>query len=127
MPLSQNPIVEWPAELHHLLQGMQIATGTDSQRYGRIDIDVDRETLFLLNDFEARVRHRQVRLRLADNAEKCLLGEMNPLVGLGQRTIQPSTSAKSASAFTMSKMIAASIQHPRRKGWHTQNFCEQSF
>jgi hypothetical protein len=38
---------------------------------------------FLLNDFEARVRHRQVRLRLADNAEKCLLGEMNPLVGLG--------------------------------------------
>jgi hypothetical protein len=62
---------------------MQIATGTDGQRYGRIDIDVDRETLFLINDFEARARHRQVRLRLADNAEECLVGEMNPLVGLG--------------------------------------------
>jgi hypothetical protein len=83
MPLSQNPIVEWPAELHHLLQGMQIATGTEGQRYGRVDIDVDRETLFLINDFEARVRHRQVRLRLADNAEECRVGEMNPLVGLG--------------------------------------------
>jgi hypothetical protein len=83
MPLTQNPIVEWPAELHHLLQGMQIATGADGNRYGRIDIDVDRETLFLINDFEARVRHRQVRLRLADNAEECRVGEMNPLVGLG--------------------------------------------
>jgi hypothetical protein len=83
MPLSQNPIVEWPAEFHHLLQGMQIAIGADGKRYGRIDIDIDRETLFLINDFEARVRHRQVRLRLADNAEECLVGEMNPLVGLG--------------------------------------------
>ena len=45
------------------------------------DIDVDRETLFTLNEFEARVRHRQVRLRLADSAE-CLVGEMNVLVGL---------------------------------------------
>ena len=82
MPLSQNPIVEWPTELHRLLQGMQIATGADGNRYGRIDIDVDRETLFLLNEFEAHVRHRQVRLRRADSAE-CLVGEMNPLVGLG--------------------------------------------
>jgi hypothetical protein len=83
MPLSQNPIVEWPAELYPLLQGLQIATGTDGQRCGRVEIDVDRETLFRLNDFEARVRHRQVRLRLADRAEECLVGEMNPLVGLG--------------------------------------------
>jgi hypothetical protein len=82
MPLSQNPIVEWPAEFLHLLQGMQIATGADGNRYGRIDIDIDPEMLFLLNDFEARVRHRQVRLRLAGSAE-CLVGEMNPLVGLG--------------------------------------------
>jgi hypothetical protein len=64
MPLSQNPIVEWPAEFHHLLRGIQIAIGSDGNHYGRIDIDVDRETLFLINDFEARVRHRQVRLRL---------------------------------------------------------------
>ncbi len=83
MPFSQNPIVEWPAELYHLLQGLQIATGANGNRYGRLDVDVDRETLFLLNDFEARVRHRQVRLRLADRAEECLVGEMNPLVGLG--------------------------------------------
>ena len=82
MPLSQNPIVEWPAEFQHLLQGMRIAIGADGTRYGRIDIDIDRETLFLINEFEARVRHRQVRLRRADRAE-CLVGEMNPLVGLG--------------------------------------------
>ena len=82
MPLSQNLIVEWPAEFQHLLQGMQIAIRADGNRYGRIDIDIDRETLFLINEFEARVRHRQVRLRRADSAE-CLVGEMNPVVGLG--------------------------------------------
>ena len=82
MPLSQNPIVDWPTELQPLLQDMQIVSGPAGQRYGRIDIDVDRETLFLLNEFEARVRHRQVRVKLADGAE-CLVGEMNVLVGLG--------------------------------------------
>jgi hypothetical protein len=82
MPLSQNPIVEWPTELQPLLQDLQIATGANGKRYGRIDIDVASETLFLLNDFEARVRHRQVRLRLADRAD-CLVGEMNGLIGLG--------------------------------------------
>jgi hypothetical protein len=83
MPLSQNPIVEWPADLYHLLQGLQIAIGANGSRYGRLDVDVDRETLFLINDFEARVRQRRVRLRLTDNPEECLVGEMNPLVGLG--------------------------------------------
>jgi hypothetical protein len=82
LPLSQNPIVEWPAEFHYLLQGIQIAIGADDKRYGRLDMDIDRETLFLINDFEARVRHRQVRLRRADSAE-WIVGEMNPLVGLG--------------------------------------------
>jgi hypothetical protein len=94
MPLSQNPIVEWPAEFLHLLRGMQIAAGADGHRYGRIDIDVDPETLFLLNDFEARVRHRQVRLRLADGAE-CLVGETNPLVG-------PRGRGRSSSAYRQS-------------------------
>ena len=61
---------------------MQIITGPDGQRYGRLDIDVDRETLFLLNEFEARVRHRRVRLRPAESA-RCFVGEMNVLVGLG--------------------------------------------
>jgi hypothetical protein len=82
MPLTQNPIVEWPKELQYLLSGIEVATGGDGKRYGRIDIDIDPETLFHLNDFEARVRHRQVRLRSANSAE-CLVGEMNVLVGLG--------------------------------------------
>ncbi len=82
MPLTQNPIVEWPAELSDLLEGIEIATGPDGKRFGRIDVDVDRETLFLLNDFEARVRQRRVRLRLTENAEECLVGEMNQIVGL---------------------------------------------
>jgi hypothetical protein len=82
MPLTQNPMVEWPTEFRHLLRGLQIAIGPDGKRYDRLDVDVDLETLFGLNDFEARVRHRQVRLRLADEAE-CLVGEMNVLVGPG--------------------------------------------
>lgn len=82
MPHTQNPIVEWPTQFQQLLVGIQVATGGDGKRYGHIDIDIDPETLFLLNDFEARVRHRQVRLRPADSAG-CLLGEMNALVGLG--------------------------------------------
>src|SRR3712207_770288 len=82
MPLSQNPVVEWPTEYRHLLKDLQIATGPDGTRYGRLDLDVDSETLFELNDFEARVRHRQVRLRLADDAQ-CVVGGMNVLVGIG--------------------------------------------
>ena len=83
MPLSQNPIVEWPADLYPLLQDLQITPHAEGWRCGRADIDVDAETLFLLNDFEARVRHRRVRLRLATDTE-CLVGEMNVLVGLGE-------------------------------------------
>lgn len=82
MPLTQNPIVEWPPEFHHLLAGLEVATGGDGKRCGRVDIDIAPETLFLLNDFEARVRHRQVRLRAADGGG-CLVGEMNALIGLG--------------------------------------------
>jgi len=82
MPQSQNPIVEWPTELFHLLHGIRIASGEEGKRYGRIEVDVDPAILFHLNDFEARARHRQVRLRLAGEAE-CLIGEMNVVVGLG--------------------------------------------
>ncbi len=82
MPLSQNPTVEWPTELRHLLEGLRFATHPDGRRSCWVDMDVDAQTLLLLNDFEARVRHRQVRLRLATNAE-CQVGEMNVLVGLG--------------------------------------------
>jgi hypothetical protein len=52
MPLSQSPIVGWPAEYRHLLKNLQIATGPDGTRYGRLDLDVDSEILFGLNDFE---------------------------------------------------------------------------
>jgi hypothetical protein len=82
MPLSQNPIVEWPIEFQHLLQDLRIVADSDGRRNGCVDIDVNSETLCLLNEFEARVRHRQVRLRLAGPSE-CLVGEMNVLVGLG--------------------------------------------
>jgi hypothetical protein len=82
MPLSQNPIVEWPPELQHLLAGAQIAVGRESQRYCHVEVDVGRETLLHLNEFEARVRHRWVRLRLAGSPE-CTVGEMNALIGLG--------------------------------------------
>jgi hypothetical protein len=83
MPLSLNPIVEWPTNLYPLLQDLQITTHAEGRRCGKADIDVDAETLFLLNDFEARARHRRVRLRSANSTE-CLVGEMNVLVGLGE-------------------------------------------
>ncbi|MFL5530649.1 MAG: hypothetical protein ACJ8BC_01545 [Gemmatimonadales bacterium] len=83
MHLSQHPVVDWPAEFDHMIKGAQIAHGREGHRYCRIDLDVDRDTLHRLNEFEAHARHRCVRLKPADSAE-CLLGEMNPLVGLGE-------------------------------------------
>jgi hypothetical protein len=80
MPLTQNPIVDWPPALNHLLQGTPIALG--SRHCCRIDVDVDRDTLLHLNEFEGHVRHRKVQLRPAGSA-KPVVGEMNPLVGLG--------------------------------------------
>jgi hypothetical protein len=82
MPLTQNPIVDWPPALNHLLETAQIASGQESKRYCRIDVDVDRETLFLLNEFEGHVRHRKVRLRPVGSF-RSVVGEMNPLIGLG--------------------------------------------
>jgi hypothetical protein len=82
MPLSQNPIVEWPSEFSSLLDGAQIPVSTSGKRYCRIDVDVDAETLLLLNYFEGRCRQRQVRFELEGSTE-CLVAEMNTLVGLG--------------------------------------------
>jgi hypothetical protein len=80
MPLTQNPIVDWPPALNHLLEGAQIALGRE--HHCRIDVDVDRDTLLLLNEFEGHVRHRKVQLRPAGGA-RSVVGEMNPLIGLG--------------------------------------------
>ncbi|RDI60694.1 hypothetical protein [Microvirga subterranea] len=82
MPLTQAPIVEWPPELRHLLDGASIAANAEGRRYCRLDVDVDDETLLLIHEFEARVRHRQVRLRPHSETE-CVVGEMNPVIGLG--------------------------------------------
>ena len=68
--------------LDHVLSEVQVAPVPDGKPYCRIDLDVDAETLLLLNEFEARARHRQVRLRLSGR-KACVVGEMNTLVGLG--------------------------------------------
>jgi hypothetical protein len=82
VPLTQSPIVEWPPELRYLLEGVQVAVGQEGKRYCRVDVDVDSETLLHIHEFESRVRHRQVRLRPQGDTE-CVVGEMNPLIGLG--------------------------------------------
>ncbi|WP_134499683.1 hypothetical protein [Microvirga pakistanensis] len=98
MPLSQNPIVEWPAEFEHLVQSLQISADADSTRNGHIDVDVDAETLFRLNVFEARMRHRRVRLRVP-GTDECLVAEMNVLVGLGAADNPGRRSAKVRISF----------------------------
>jgi hypothetical protein len=82
MPLHQTLVVEWPAALASLLQEAQIASGNDSKRACRIDVDVDARTLRAIHEFEAHLRRRPVQLRLPGSAE-CITGEMNPSVGLG--------------------------------------------
>ena len=81
MPFSHTA-VDWPRELNHIMSEVQVTPVQDGKPYCRIDLDVDGETLLLLNEFEARARHRQVRLRLSGR-EACVVGEMNTLVGLG--------------------------------------------
>jgi hypothetical protein len=81
MPYSHTAI-DWPRELEHVLSEVQVAPVQDGKPHFRIDLDVDAETLLMLNEFEARARHRQVRLRLAGEST-CVVGEMNTLVGLG--------------------------------------------
>ena len=81
MPFSHNAI-EWPAALRHVISDVPLAPGADGKPCCRIDVDVDGETLLLLNEFEARARHRQVRLRPSGRTD-CLVGEMNTVIGLG--------------------------------------------
>ena len=76
------PPVEWPKALTSLIKDIAAIPGLDGKGYCRIDVDVAVETLLLLNEFEARARHRQVQISLADGSG-CVRGEMNTLVGLG--------------------------------------------
>jgi hypothetical protein len=82
MMISQHPVIEWPAEFDQMIKGVQMAHGREGHRYCRIDLDVDRDTLRHLNEFQAHARHRRVRLRPAGSPH-CLIGEMNPVIGLG--------------------------------------------
>ena len=74
--------VEWPEKLKHLVKNVAVVPGQDGKECCRIDIDVDADTLFRLNEFEARARHRQVQIRLPGSSG-CLRGEMNTIIGLG--------------------------------------------
>ena len=77
------PPVEWPKTLTPLIQDIAVAPGPDGKGCCRIDVDVDAETLRLLNEFEAHARHRQVQIPLSDGSS-CIRGEMNTLIGLGK-------------------------------------------
>ena len=74
--------VEWPPALNPLIQGITVVPGHNNKGCCRIDVEVDAQTLLLLNLFEAHARHRQVQIPLPDGSG-CIQGEMNTLVGLG--------------------------------------------
>ena len=74
--------VEWPHKLQHLVEDLPLSDGQNGSSYSRIDVDVDAETLFILNELEARARHRKVEIPLPDGSG-CLTGEMNTVIGLG--------------------------------------------
>ena len=79
MPMSA---VEWPERLRAFVQDLEVMPGQDGKGCCRIDVDVDADSLFLLNDLEARARHRKVQIPLGDGLG-CLRGEMNTIIGLG--------------------------------------------
>ncbi len=74
--------VGWPEKLNHLVEDVSIIPGHDGKGCCRLDVDVDADTLFRLNEFEARARHRQVQIRLPGSSG-CIRGEMNTIIGLG--------------------------------------------
>ena len=76
------PAVDWPVRLKHLVDGLQIVSVETGKGCFHIDVDVDEDTLRLLNEFEAHARHRPVQIPLSDSS-RCLRGEMNALIGLG--------------------------------------------
>lgn len=93
--------VDWPSKLAPFVQGIEVVSGQDGKSYCRIDVDVDPDTLFLLNDLEARARHRQVQIPLADGSG-CLRGEMNTIVGLGRASDPAKASRVRISLYNVS-------------------------
>ena len=85
------PAADWPVRLKHLVDGLQIISDREGKDCCRVDVDVDAETLRLLNEFEAHARHRQVQIPVADGSE-CIRGEMNTLIGLGKTSDPAKTS-----------------------------------
>jgi hypothetical protein len=78
----QLPPVDWPENLAGLVHDIAVIRAGNGRGCCRLDVEVDAETITLLNHFEAHARHRQVRLRLPDGSG-CLRGEMNTIIGLG--------------------------------------------
>jgi hypothetical protein len=74
--------VEWPHKLQRLVQDLPLLEGHNGRSCSRIDVDVDADTLFALNELEARARHRKIEIPLQDGSG-CLTGEMNTIIGLG--------------------------------------------
>ena len=59
MPLSA---IDWPETLMPLVHQITVIPASNGKGCCRWDVDVDAETLTLLNHFEAHARHRQVRI-----------------------------------------------------------------
>src|SRR5689334_7745778 len=76
------PPVEWPRDLLHLVEHLPLLEGHTGKSCSRIDVDVNAQTLFILNELEARARHRHVEIPLRDGSG-CLTGGMNTIIGLG--------------------------------------------
>jgi hypothetical protein len=94
MPMK---LVEWPHKLTPVVKDAEVVLGPDGKGYCRIDVDVDAETLMLLNEVEAHARHRQVQIRMTDGS-RCIRGEMNTLIGLGNAS-NPAKSSKVRISF----------------------------
>jgi hypothetical protein len=78
--MMERPTHPWPAEFAELLAGLH--PNPDQPGCYGVEVDVSAEQLKGLALFEAAVRHRCVRLAKPGDS-RALVGEMNPLVGLG--------------------------------------------
>jgi hypothetical protein len=75
-----RPTHPWPAEFAELLSDLH--PNPDQPGCYAVEVDVSAEQLKGLALLEATARHRGVRL-MQPGQSRALVGEMNPLVGLG--------------------------------------------